>query len=318
MSLPESLEKVKYILSSVAKKITSGTKRREAAAEIANAYGTGGQTFAADVLKMSRNTVRKGAQEIESGEKIEDRFDLRGRKKTTELLPELESQIKEILDSQSQADPKFQTDRLYTNMSIGEIRKELIKQYGYTDEGLPTERTLDTIVNEMKYTVKTIKKTEPLKKVEETELIFYNLERVHEISADDDNIVRLSIDTKDRVKVGLFSRGGTSRVDVKAYDHDFGDQYVTPFGIMDVKKKTTNIYLSESSVTADFMVDSLESYWIAKGYSNSGKKLVLNIDNGPENNSHRTEFMKRMIQFRIKPCKGMLAAFARRQPCYAT
>ena len=37
MSLSESLEKVKYILSSVTKKITNGAKRRETAAEIAKA-----------------------------------------------------------------------------------------------------------------------------------------------------------------------------------------------------------------------------------------------------------------------------------------
>jgi len=299
MSLSESLEKVKYILSSVTKKITNGAKRREAAAEIAKAYGSGGQTFAANELRMSRNTVRKGTQEIDSGEKIEDRFDLRGRKKATELLPELENQIKTILDSQSQADPKFQTDRLYTNMSVGEIRKQLIMQYGYTDEVLPTERTLCTIVNDMRYTVKTVKKTEPKEKTNETELIFENINRLHEIASVDDNTIRLSTDTKDKVKVGDYSRGGTSRVNVKANDHDFCDEHLVPFGIMDVKGKTVDVFLSETKVTADFQVDMLYAYWERNGYAGSGKKLLLNLDNGPENNSRRTQFVKRMIEFSI-------------------
>ena len=298
MSLPESMQAVKHILSSVAGKITNGAKRREAAAEIAKEYGYGGQTFAAKELQMSRNTVRKGERELESGEKAEDRFDQRGRKKATEKHPEMEGQIKAILDSQSQVDPKFQTDRLYTNMSIGEIRNQLIKQYGYTDEELPTERTLDTLVNKMGYTVKTVKKSKTIKKIEETELIFENLNRVHEITKEDDSTVRLSIDAKDRVKLGEFSRGGTSRVRVEAYDHDFSDEYITPFGIMDVKSKTTEVYLAQK-VTADFMADMLENYWTENGYSNSGKKLLLNLDNGPECESHRTQFMKRMIEFSI-------------------
>jgi len=298
MSVAESMMAVKHILKSITGKITNGEKRREAAAEIAKEYGYGGQTFAAKELQMGRNTVRKGTLEMESGEKTKDRFSERGRKKATEKHPELEGQIKAILDAQSQADPKFQTERLYTNMSIGEIRKQLIFKYGYTDEELPTERTLDTLVNKMGYTVKTVKKSKPIKTVEETELIFDNLNRVHEMSKEDENTVRLSIDAKNRIKVGEFSRGGTSRVRVEAYDHDFGDEYITPFGIMDVKNKTTGIYLT-SKVTADFIVDTLEKYWTENGYSNSGKKLLLNLDNGPECSSHRTEFMKRMIEFSI-------------------
>jgi len=308
MSLAEPIEMVKPILIPIIDRLT-GRAKRIAAAEIALGYGYGGQTFVAAELMMSRNTVRKGIQEIQSGEEIEDEFYLRGRKKTIEELPQLEDQIKTILDSQSQADPKFQTDRLYTDLSVDEIRKQLIKRYGYMDDALPTNRTLNTILNELKYTLKTVKKTEPIKKVPETELIFDNLNRIHEIAMEDDEIVRLSIDTKDRVKVGNFSRGGKSRVEVKASDHDFGDDYIVPFGIMDVKKKTAEIYLSESKVTADFMVDRLDEYWVQYGYAGSGKVLLLNADNGSENSSSRTQFIKRMIQFSIDNNTEVILAY---------
>ena len=298
MSLTESLDKVKHLLKPIMKKL-SGSDRRQSAAEIALGYGIGGQTFAAEEFRMSRNTVRKGIHEIESGKKTEDKFNLRGRKKATEKLPQMPDQIKMILESQSQIDPKFQTDRLYTKMTIEEIRKQLIKQYGYKEQELPSSRTLNTIVNDMKYTLRTVKKAEPVKKVEETELIFDNLQRVHEEAAKDDNTVRLSGDAKDKVKVGKFSRGGKSRVEVKAYDHDFGDEYITPYGFMDVKTRKTEIYLSETKVTADFIVDMLTDYWVSNGYAGSGKKLLLNLDNGPENSSRRTQFMKRLIEFSV-------------------
>lgn len=45
--------------------------------------------------------------------------------------------------------------------------------------------------------------------------------------------LRLSIDCKGAVKIGEFSRGGTSRVRVKALDHDFKpDAVLIPVGIL--------------------------------------------------------------------------------------
>jgi len=304
----ESINNVKYIFAGLMDKL-SGGERRRAAAEIAKEYGPGGQTFVSNEFKMGRDTIRKGTAEIENGEEIRDKFDQRGRKSTLEKMPQLESELHQILRSQSQTDPKFQTERLYTNLSIKEIRHQLMKQYNYTDEELPVERTLNTIVNNLGYTVKPVMKTKPKKKLVETDLIFYNLDIVHRNANEDPNIVRLSIDTKDRVKIGEFSRGGESRVQVNAYDHDFCDESVVPFGIFDVKNKTTEIIISESKVTADFMIDQLENYWVSHGYSNSGKKLLLNADCGPENSSRRTQFVKRIVEFSLKHNTEVVLAY---------
>jgi hypothetical protein len=286
----------------------SGSEKRKVAAKIAQEYGKGGQTFAAETLGVSRNTVRKGNRE-NNGEEIEDEYYLRGRNKATDNLPEIEAQIRAIMEGQCQADTKFQTARLYTKLSAKEVWRQLIKQYGYTEEALPTVRTLNTIINDLGYTLKTVKKTKPLKKIEETDLIFENLKKVHERAEEDDNIVRLSIDAKDKVKVGEYSRGGESRVKVEANDHDFGNEFITPFGILNVKKQTTSIYLNTTKVTADFIVDSLEDYWIVNGYGGTGKVLLLNADNGPENSSRRTEFIKRMIEFSIDNNTEVILAY---------
>ncbi|KYH30531.1 rhodopirellula transposase [Clostridium tepidiprofundi DSM 19306] len=58
----------------------------------------------------------------------------------------------------------------------------------------------------MGYTLRKIQKT--LKKIPETDAIFDNLKEVHNEIKNHDNILRISIDTKDRVKIGQFSRGG--------------------------------------------------------------------------------------------------------------
>jgi len=274
-----------------------GHSKRAILANIAETYGYGGQLFVAKEFNVGRDTIRKGFHEVRTGIKCEDAFSMRGRRKITYKLPELEEDLKKIIDSQCQTDPKFQSTRLYTRLTIGETRKQLIGQKGYEDAELPTNQTLNTLVNGLGYKLKKVQKTKPLKKIPETDAIFENLKKVHDEIEDDNTVVRLSIDTKDRVKIGNFSRDGKNRVEVEAADHDFGDKFVVPFGIMNVKDGTVDLSITESKVTADFIVDRLEEYWIAHDFQGSKKVLVLNADNGPENHSRRTQFVKRIVEF---------------------
>jgi hypothetical protein len=48
----------------------------------------------------------------------------------------------------------------------------------------------------------------------------------------------ISIDTKDRVKIGNFSRNGKSRYVVETADYDFGGEFITRFGILDLTDNT--------------------------------------------------------------------------------
>ena len=45
------------------------------------------------------------------------------------------------------------------------------------------------------------------------------------------------------------------------------------------------------------MVDCLEQMWISLDSQYHVEKLVINLDNGPENHSGRTQFIKRMVDF---------------------
>jgi hypothetical protein len=126
---------------------------------------------------------------------------LKGRKKTEFHLPSIKEDISNILESQSQTDPKFQTNGLYTRLSVSEIRKQLIEKYDYTDDELPTNQTLNTIINGMGFKLRKIQKKRPKKKLPETYDIFDNLEIVHKIAEENDEVVRISIDAKDRVKL---------------------------------------------------------------------------------------------------------------------
>jgi transposase len=111
--------------------------------------------------------------------------------------------------------------------------------------------------------------------------------------------LRVSLDAKATVKVGPFARGGTSRVAVQAADHDFAPQEtVTPVGLFLPATDELFIYHVTSKVTSDCLVDRLEHWWLSvRERFTHITTLVLNLDNGPENHSHRTQFMFRLVQF---------------------
>lgn len=109
----------------------------------------------------------------------------------------------------------------------------------------------------------------------------------------------MSSDLKASVKVGEFSRGGKSRVEVKALDHDFQpDKILTPAGILLPKHDELFISMVESNATSDCIVDELQHVWtILKPRFPEVRTLLLDQDNGPENNSRRTQYIKRIIEF---------------------
>ena len=112
-------------------------------------------------------------------------------------------------------------------------------------------------------------------------------------------VLRVSMDAKATVKIGPFARGGKSRVAVQAADHDFQPAAtVTPVGIFLPATDELFLYPVTSKVTSDCLVDRLEQWWASvRGRFAHITTLVLNLDNGPENNSHRTQFMFRLLQF---------------------
>jgi transposase len=115
----------------------------------------------------------------------------------------------------------------------------------------------------------------------------------------DAETLRISMDAKATVKVGPFSRGGKSRAEVKAADHDFeAKARVTPVGIFLPATDQLFLYGVSSKVTSDCLVDRLEQWWerVRERFA-SITTLVVNLDNGPENHSRRTQFLYRMVQF---------------------
>jgi hypothetical protein len=110
---------------------------------------------------------------------------------------------------------------------------------------------------------------------------------------------RWSIDGKVTVKIGNFSRGGVTRGDNQADDHDLGceEKYI-PCGIVDEDSAELNIIFGSSYKTSDFIVDTIEAKWNLMDEQEKSQTSLIQIkmENGPESSGRRTQFLSRMVQ----------------------
>jgi len=143
-------------------KALKGSQRRRFMAQTVKAMGRGGQVWAEAHLGWNRGTIRKAMHELGSGMTCVDAFAMR-RKAAEDHLPRLLDDIREIADGHSQADPKFQTRRLFTRISAAEVRRQLIATKGYTDEQLPTPQTISKKLNLLGYRLTRVAKCRPQK-----------------------------------------------------------------------------------------------------------------------------------------------------------
>jgi transposase len=140
-----------------------------------------------------------------------------------------------------------------------------------------------------------------LKKIPETDAIFENVFAANQAADDHPGTLRLSIDSKAKVKIGNLSRGGKDRglEAVQADDHDSEWQAVlVPFGILNTQTDQLSIYFGQSAETSDFIVDCLSAWWQEnQAQYTQLEQLVIDLDGGSATRSNRTQFIKRMVQF---------------------
>jgi len=117
----------------------------------------------------------------------------------------------------------------------------------------------------------------------------------------DAETLRISIDTKATLNVGDYSRGGQSRgrTAVAAWDHDMRPkEKLVPGGILEPVSGRSFLFFGNNYKTSDFLVDGLLLWWEERQQELSHvKHLVINMDNGPECNGHRSQFLYRMAEF---------------------
>ena len=87
-----------------------------------------------------------------------DNYRARGRHKSEQVLPNLEADIRTLVDAQSQCDPKFESTFLYSRITAKAVRASLIEEKGYSENQLPSRQTIGDILNRLGYRLKKYKK----------------------------------------------------------------------------------------------------------------------------------------------------------------
>jgi hypothetical protein len=213
-------------------------------------------------------------------------------------MPNLVTDIEAIAEINSQAERCHNDTKGYLKITEGMVKDYLVKEKGYapTDFG---QGTLNTILNRCGYTLKKVLKTLPLKRIVETDAIFENIAKHRQRKIK--GTLKLSVDVKDKVKVGKLSRKGCSRSRqaLKALDKDqHWQETLVPLGILQIETGQSTVVLGNSYETSDFIVDGLEKWYeLHKNQLIRYHTLELYLDNGPAVASNRTQFMNRIMEF---------------------
>jgi hypothetical protein len=204
--MEDSVAPYDALIRSGARRLT-GYQRRLFQAEVATALCGGCARQAERRFGWGRDTVAKGLHELHHGVRCLENFAARGRQRSEEKDPQLAADIRAIVEPHTYADPELKSSRRYSNLSAAEVLEALVTK-GYLKEELPSERTLRDILNRMNYRLKRIQKGKPLRKTQQTDAIFANVKRVREQVRDEPETLEISMDTKAKVALGDYVRGG--------------------------------------------------------------------------------------------------------------
>jgi hypothetical protein len=209
-------DRIDALLRSGARRLT-GHQRRLFMAEVATELCAANARQAEVRFGWGRETVDKGLNEARLGIRCLESFSTRCRRRSEERNPALAADIRAIVEPHTQADPELKSSRRYTNLTAAEVRQALIAK-GHAEEDLPKERALRDILNRMNYRLKRIQKGKPLKKTPETNAIFANIKEVRQQVRDDPETLEISMDTKAKLGLGDYARGGKNPDEVGRHD----------------------------------------------------------------------------------------------------
>jgi hypothetical protein len=137
--------------------------RRRAMADVTLCVLDGKHRVAEDVFGWSRATVQLGVKELQTGIRCVNDLSRRHKPRTEQKHPGLLEDIRQIMEPNSQAEPRLRTTLLYTNMTASAVYDALVEK-GWSKETLPTVRTISNVLNREGYRLRTVAKTKVQKK----------------------------------------------------------------------------------------------------------------------------------------------------------
>ena len=283
-SLVRRYDLVKSHLSERQRRVWLGVEARE--------LGRSGVAVVAAAAGVSRDTVRRGRDELDDPQPLEvgrSRTPGGGRKRAEVLQPDLVEALDALVEPESRGDPM--TPLRWTSKSLRTLAVELGSQ-GFGVSASLVQRLLHEAGYSLQGNAKTLEGTQH----EDRDAQFRHIhDTAAEYAASGDPVV--SIDCKKKEIVGLYKNNGKvwrpegepERVDV----HDFmGEQgKAIPYGVYDTGANTGWVSVGVDHETAAFAVNTLRSWWNTVGvvtYPDAGRLLITADSGGANGNRRRT------------------------------
>ncbi len=141
----------------------TGAVRRAFQAETARDYCANSARNTEKFFGWSRQAVQKGIDELKSKIPIADQR-RSGRPNYSRKLPNLQSDIRSLVDPNSQTHPTFKTKFRYTRMTAKAVIESLVHEKGYKKSELPALSTMRELLGKMNYRLRRVQKTKPQKR----------------------------------------------------------------------------------------------------------------------------------------------------------
>jgi transposase len=266
----------------------------------ARMLGYGGVTAVARMAGVDRNTVQRGALEIDRG--IEATGRVRrpggGRKRVEEEEPELPAELSALVEPDSVGDPERPTR--WTSKATRKLVSALSERLRIKISA----PTVGALLKGMGFSLQAPSKVlAGSRHADRDDQFRYIAREIARHQAAGEPVV--SADCKKKEIVGRFANGGRewrkAGDPVLVNDHDFpcGIPKAVPYGVYDVTGNVGWVTVGTSSDTATFAVNGIRRWWEEMGskmYPNA-RRLLITVDGGGSNGSRNRLWKIEMAKF---------------------
>jgi hypothetical protein len=264
-------------------------QRRQYAATLAKTYGHGGSTMVHEITGLSLNTITAGRKELENKSRLEAgrvRKQGGGPKWLKERYPDVEEQIRNIVDGKTYGDPGKVLS--WTTASLRSIQKALEENHSIKTSYV----TVGAILENMGYSKQANQKMLQVGKPHpdrNAQFEFIDKKARRFIKKGEPVI---SVDTKKKENIGNFKNTGQeyrkNKDPRKVLDHDFPFKElgkITPYGVYNLNHNIGFVNVGTSSDTAEFAAESISRWWetVGKHTFPLAAKLMITCDCGGSN-----------------------------------
>jgi transposase len=264
-------------------------------------YGRGGIAEVIRASGVSRNTIKRGIEELKSGVKYDgrERKSGGGRNFVENKYLNIKETIRKLIDGSTYGNPERVLS--YTTDSLRKIEREL-KSQGINVSHETVGKILESMGYSKQANQKMLQVGEPHPD-RNAQFEHINTRSAEYIETGDPVI---SVDTKKKENIGNFKNNGQeyrrNKDPRKVLDHDFPIEElgkISPYGVYNVNNNTGFVNLGTSHDTSEFAVESISRWWetVGKHTFPGSKRIYINCDCGGSNDYRRRMWKYQLQQF---------------------